>query len=113
MMQSLQANQITLATLKEQFGLTIAREPQFFSEWQLVSEPLTEIEIQVLDRIKSNFENLLEEPLLLEGAVKMVVLSGLLDLAGFYQPPFRIKTEASISIRSVDDEENGVKRSRC
>ncbi len=108
MMQSLQANSITLATLREQFRLTLARDPQFFSEWQSLTEPLTELEIRSLDRIKSNFENLLEEPPLLESAVKMVVLSGLLDLAGFYQPPFRIRTEASIQIRSMEDEENGV-----
>jgi hypothetical protein len=38
-----------------------------------------------------------------EEAVKMVVLSPLLDLAGFYQPPFEIETEASVEISAEDD----------
>ena len=38
-----------------------------------------------------------------EEAVKMVVLSPLLDLAGFYQPPFEIETETPIKISAEDD----------
>jgi hypothetical protein len=38
-----------------------------------------------------------------EEAVKMVVLSPLLDLAGFYQSPFAIETEISIEITAEDD----------
>jgi len=40
----------------------------------------------------------------LEKSVKMVVLSPLLDLAGFYLPPFRIATEKQVQI-AVEDEE--------
>ncbi|NET33340.1 MAG: restriction endonuclease subunit R [Cyanothece sp. SIO1E1] len=106
MIQTLKANKVTLADLKEQFSLTVSREPQFFPEWQsaLDSDHLPAADIEALERVKSNFENLLEEPPLLEGAVKMVVLSRLLDLGGFYQPPFRIKTEREISIASPDPE---------
>jgi hypothetical protein len=38
-----------------------------------------------------------------EEVVKMVVLSPLLDLAGFYQPPFEIETETSIEISAEDE----------
>jgi len=38
-----------------------------------------------------------------EEAVKIVVLSPLLDLAGFYQPPFEIETETPIRISAEDD----------
>ncbi len=38
-----------------------------------------------------------------EEAVKMIVLSPLLDLAGFYQPPFEIETETSTEISAVDE----------
>ncbi|MFN6461694.1 MAG: hypothetical protein RMZ41_007570 [Nostoc sp. DedVER02] len=38
-----------------------------------------------------------------EEAVKMVVLSPLLDLVGFYQPPFEIETEKSTDISAVDE----------
>ncbi|MEH1897533.1 MAG: hypothetical protein V7K94_19950 [Nostoc sp.] len=38
-----------------------------------------------------------------EEAVKMVVLSPLLDLVGFYQSPFEIETEKSTDISAVDE----------
>ncbi|MEL6381694.1 MAG: type I restriction endonuclease subunit R, partial [Cyanobacteria bacterium J06626_18] len=39
-----------------------------------------------------------------EEAVKMVILSPLLDLAGFYQAPFSIQTEESVEITAQDEE---------
>jgi predicted type IV restriction endonuclease len=103
-MQALQANRVTLATLESQFGLRATGDRAFFNEWQAAPETITPQEQQMLDRVKANFDSLLKEPPLLEGAVKMVILSPLLDLAGFYQPPFRIRTEAEISISSADEE---------
>ncbi|KAM3100663.1 hypothetical protein ACKFKG_00570 [Phormidesmis sp. 146-35] len=35
--------------------------------------------------------------------MKLVVISPLLDLAGFYQPPFLIKTEVSTTLEIEDD----------
>jgi hypothetical protein len=40
---------------------------------------------------------------MLEEAVKMVVLSPLLDLAGFYQLTFEIETETSVEISAEDE----------
>jgi predicted type IV restriction endonuclease len=108
MVQILQSHKVTLGDLHQQFQLAIARDPQFFFEWQSIPQTTTADEIELLDRIKSNFENMLQTPPFMEGAVKMVVLAGLLDLAGFYQPPFRIRTEPSIRISSPDGEEEGV-----
>ncbi|QLE56427.1 type I restriction endonuclease [Nostoc sp. TCL26-01] len=59
---------------------------------------ISELEKQYLDRVKSNYLSLLENSPLLEDAVKLVVLSPLLDLAGFYHSPFHISTEESIEI---------------
>jgi hypothetical protein len=47
---------------------------------------------------------LLEYPVI-ESIVKMVVLSPLMDLAGFYEPPLRVQGEANIQISG---EEEGV-----
>lgn len=108
MVQTLKASKVNLGDLREQFGLTLSNDPLFFPEWQSAlgsKDVITAAEHEALKRVKSNFQNLVEAPPLLEGAVKMVVLSPLLDLAGFYQPPFRIKTEATISISSPDEEE--------
>ncbi|WP_325034728.1 hypothetical protein [Nostoc sp. 'Lobaria pulmonaria (5183) cyanobiont'] len=59
---------------------------------------MTELEKQYLDRVKNNYLNVLENAPLLEEAVKLVVLSPLLDLAGFYRSPFYIATEESVEI---------------
>lgn len=110
MVQIVQARKVTLGLLETEFGLVANSIPQFFTEWISPKAELTEPENQALARVKSNFEHLIKEPPLLEEAVKMVVLSPLLDLAGFYQPPFRIKPEAEISIEATDSEEGVVIR---
>lgn len=102
MTQTIQAKDITLHDLKTRFQLVQTEELQFFREWQDGLPEIAADEKHSIDRIKRNYNSLIEYPPLLENAVKMVVLSPLLDLAGFYQPPFRIETEASIDILSED-----------
>lgn len=104
MVQVIQARKVTLGLLETEFGLIANPSPQFFTEWTAPEVRLNDAELQALARVKSNFEHLLKEPPLLEEAVKMVVLSPLLDLAGFYQPPFRIKPEAEIPIEASDED---------
>jgi len=62
------------------------------------------MEQRILDRLKRNYLYLLEYPVM-ESLVKMVVLSPLLDLAGFYEPPFRVEGETNIQIAAEDEGE--------
>ncbi|BAU15411.1 hypothetical protein LEP3755_59690 [Leptolyngbya sp. NIES-3755] len=110
MAQAVQARKVTLGLLETEFGLQVATNPQFFTEWIAPETLVTDPELQALARVKSNFEHLIKEPPMLEEAVKMVVLSPLLDLAGFYQPPFRIQPEKAIEIEAIDPEEGVVIR---
>jgi predicted type IV restriction endonuclease len=87
-----------------------AQDPQFFSEWQSPVSEVIASEIQTLNRIKENFENLMSTPPVLEGAVKMVIVSGLLDLAGFYRQPFNIYAEKQIEVSSPGEEEGVIIR---
>lgn len=103
MVQTLPAKAITLHELTEKFGLQLVEDEQSFREWQDDQPEIPEEERQRLDRVKASYSNLLEDPPLLENTVKMVVLSPLLDLAGFYLPPFRIRSEKSSEI-SLEDE---------
>lgn len=103
MVQIIQARDITLYDLEDKFGLQLTVDTHFFQEWSQNLLPLTDTEKQSLERVTSNYFNLTKRRTMLEEAVKMVVLSPLLDLAGFYQPPFEIETETSIEI-SADDE---------
>ncbi len=98
MVQIIQGQNVTLAYLKENFALKKSEDEQSFPEWFDNLPGITELEKQYLDRVKTNYLSLLENAPLLEEAVKLVVLSPLLDLAGFYRPPFYIATEASIEI---------------
>ncbi|MEC4984067.1 MAG: restriction endonuclease subunit R [Oscillatoria sp. PMC 1068.18] len=104
MVQVISPNDITLEEIQAQFQLEETTNADFFLEWQENLPNLTDTEKQALKRIKSNYFNLVSRRPLLEEAVKMVVLSPLLDLVGFYQPPFAMQTEAAVEITAKDDE---------
>ena len=103
MAQTIPAQDITINDLKTKLNLQQTNERQFFREWQDNLPEVSESEKQLLERIKTNFLNLIEYLPMLENAVKMVVLSPLLDLAGFYQRPLRISTEKQVEIVSEDE----------
>ena len=106
MAPAIRSNMICLADLEQKFGLSLTEDPDFFREWQTPAVTLAADEIQHLDQVKRHFQYLLRQPPVLEGAVKMIVLSPLLELAGFYDPPFQIRTEAEISISSPDPDDS-------
>ena len=97
------ASQVSVDYLEEQYGLQESSQADFFTEWTTGLEALTKLEKQYLDRVKNHFKHLLKSPPLLENSVKMVILSPLLDLAGFYDEPFRIKSEVSVEIAAEDE----------
>jgi hypothetical protein len=104
MVQTIPATQVTLRALKQEFGLQQAQSPTFSPEWSEDHSALSETELQLLDRVKANFVELMEDPPMLENSVKMVVLAPLLDLAGFYHKPFRIETETSVEVEMKDED---------
>ena len=104
MVQVIQSKDISLDELQVQFNLQVSLQDDFFSEWQDNLPALTELESQQLKRVQSNYINLSGRKTFSEEAVKMVVLSPLLDLAGFYQAPFAIQTEESIEVMATDDD---------
>jgi hypothetical protein len=104
MVQTIPATQVTLRELKQEFGLQQAQSLTFFPEWSEDHAALSETELQLLDRVKANFVELMEDPPMLENSIKMVVLAPLLDLAGFYHKPFRIETETSVEVEMKDED---------
>lgn len=105
MIQTIQAN-LNLRDVKEKFNLHLADNEGFFWEWSDDLAELTDLEKQLLDRVKANYSHLAERPML-DNTVKMVVLSPLLDLAGFYQAPFDFKSELEVSIPIAAQDELG------
>ena len=102
MIQAIPATEITLRTLRQSLNLQTA-PIDFFSEWQTDLPALSVVEQASLDRVRTNFLDLLEDPPVLENSVKLVILAPLLDLAGLYRRPFRITTETSIDIDLEDE----------
>ena len=102
MPSTLPAEKVTLYDLEQRFQLQQRDAAQFFPEWQQELLPLTESEQQRLDRVKAIYANLARRSVL-ENTVKMAIVSPLLDLAGFYLPPFYISTEEEVQIQAEDD----------
>ncbi len=94
----LNASELTLNDLHDRFALSRITEPAFFPEWCRDSTPLTEMEQLLLDRVQHNFLDQLAARSIIEETVKMVVLSPLLDLAGFYRSPYGIESEVPIQV---------------
>lgn len=104
MAQLIQANELTLSEVEDQFNLRqIIDDPSFFREWQDDLPELSESEKPALDRVKTEFLYLNKFPML-EDLVKMVVLSPLLSLAGFYRPPIRPVLEKRVDVAVNDGE---------
>ncbi|MCC5621456.1 type I restriction enzyme HsdR N-terminal domain-containing protein [Nostoc sp. CHAB 5715] len=102
MVQILQGKDITLAQLIDEFGLQLADDEDFFSEWRHNLPELSDLEKESLNEVKAGYLHLSKYPIL-EPVVKMVVLSPLLRLGGFYQPPFYIASEQEVKISSEDE----------
>jgi hypothetical protein len=101
MLEIIQAEKIKVYDLEKKFQLKLSENANFFTEWQECLPELNEIEKQELNRVKDSYLNLTKRPML-EDMVKMVVLSPLLNNAGFYLPPFYSTSEASVEISDKD-----------
>ncbi len=94
----------TFSQLQTEFNLQRSTNNQFFTEWLNPDSELTEKERQALDAIQQKYFYQLSDGQLGEETIKLIVLSPLLDLAGFFEPPFRFKTEATVQIAVESDE---------
>ena len=99
------SNQTTLRELNREFGLKLAHDPDFFTEWRTSLLLLTEAEQQTLVHIRHNFFTQVEGVQLSENLVKMIVLSPLLDLAGFQGRNFLVRDAVGVEI-AVEDQQS-------
>lgn len=103
MVQIIQAQDIDLRYLIENFGILVVEDNQFFREWQEDLPEISDSDKQLLDKVKAGYLNLLNYPPLLEDVVRMAVLDPILFIADFYLAPFYVKSEQSIDISEEDD----------
>jgi len=95
----------TLKYLRDNFNLERISESDFFPEWQEELPTLTDTDIQTLNRIRDRYFHQLDEGMMLESGVKMMIVSPLLELAGFYDPPFRSRFEPPVDVAIDTGEE--------
>ena len=110
---------VTLKDLRQQFGLQLSPDRDFFAEWrdspavrqdrseapQALSTPnLTAADRAALDRIRHRYRYYTQEDLMLEESIKMMIVSPLLEIAGLYDSPFRTQFENTIEIAVEGDE---------
>lgn len=103
MVQTIQASDINLWDLKRDFNLSRRDDPEFFWEWQRDLPTISEVDKAILDSVKQDYLHLSEYSMT-EAIAKMVVLSPLLKLAGFYRPPFYLVAEKSVEIQTEDQQ---------
>lgn len=95
----------TLSDAENRFGFVRVEDEQFFPEWCEELPALTEIDKENLDVLRRRYIYHRTDGSLLEGTVMLLLVSPLLALAGFYDPPFRIKAEESVDVVVDDGEE--------
>jgi predicted type IV restriction endonuclease len=105
MVQTIQAKEIDLRYLIENFGLQRSQDDQFFREWQDNLPEITESQKQLLDQVRDGYFNLLDYPPLLEDIIRIAIVDPILFISGFFLYPFYIKSEQSVELVTED---NGV-----
>ncbi|MFB2835143.1 type I restriction endonuclease [Floridanema evergladense] len=102
---SIGENIISLEQVEEKFNLFQSENDDFFTEWYENLAEVTDSEKQALDKVKSRYIYHRKSGPLAEGTVKLIVLSPLLEMAGFYDAPFRIDSEVTVQIAARDLDE--------
>ena len=102
MPQTLQAREVNLDQLQEDFGLVHLRDRKLFTEGTIELPSLTVAEMELLDEVNDEFSYLSAKDAL-EPIVKMVVLAPLLRIAGFFRPPFKVTAEKKVELMTEDE----------
>lgn len=95
----------TLAEAEQRFNLHRTENEEFFSEWRTGLPDLSEGETMGLNQLRRRYLYQRTEGYLLEGTVMLLLASPLLAIAGFYDPPFKVRAEESVEIILDDSEE--------
>jgi hypothetical protein len=94
-----------LADAENRFGFIRIEDERFFPEWCAELPEISDGDKAGLDVLRRRYLYHRAGGNLLEGTVMLLLVSPLLALAGFYDPPFRIKAESSVDLVLDDDEE--------
>lgn len=95
----------TLAEAERRFNLVRNEDEAFFPEWQSELPDLIEADHSALSELRRRYLYQRSEGQLLEGTVTLLLVSPLLTVAGFYDPPFKVRAEESVQLTLKDGDE--------
>lgn len=104
MTQTKQAKDIDLRYLIDNFSIELVLDEEFFYEWQEGLPVITDLDKQLLDKVKTGYFNLLNYPPLLEDVVRMAIIDPILFIGDFYISPFDVKSEEPVDIAVPDED---------
>lgn len=95
----------TLADAERLLQVSRTEDETLFQEWQIDLPGLSVQDTAALTQLRQRYIYQRSEGQLLEGTVTLLLTSPLLAIAGFYDPPFKIRAEESVQLRLNDGEE--------
>ncbi|MEA5616941.1 type I restriction endonuclease subunit R [Cronbergia sp. UHCC 0137] len=95
----------SLNDLRSRCNLSQAEDELFFKEWFEELPELNQEEKAGVARIKQRYDYHRVNGLLLEGTINLLVVSPILELAGFLDPPYSIRSPYGIYLELEDPEE--------
>ncbi|MDJ0662410.1 MAG: type I restriction endonuclease subunit R [Crocosphaera sp.] len=95
----------TFNDLQNKLNSTQTEEDNFFREWYEKLPEITEAEQSTITRIKQRYDYHRSSSLLLKGTINLLVVFPLLEVAGFLDPPFRIKSPESVELIIEDPDQ--------
>jgi hypothetical protein len=93
----------TLGQVEELLGITLSDDRNFFTEWLNDLDDLREVDRLRLDQVRRNYLYQASDGALLEETIKMIILSPLLELAGFYQAPYKFRAEVAVEVETIGE----------
>jgi hypothetical protein len=103
MLETITPKNISLKKSEKKFNLQRATEPDFFQECRENLPEISELQKQLLDKVKAGYLSLLSYQKLPENSLKKTVVAPLLFIGGFSHSPFHLEAEKSIEVVAEND----------
>jgi hypothetical protein len=96
----------------QRFNIQPTTDKNFFCEWQTDLPELTEVEKAGCDRLKNRYLYYAADGSICEGTVNAVMISPLLELLGFFDPPYKVRSEyfVRLTIQTEDSDQDSILR---
>lgn len=97
-----------------QFNVHFDAEPGFFPEWQAPLPELTPQEQIGLARLRDRYLYYAADGSISEGTINAVMISPLLELLGFFDPPYKVRGEyfVRLSVTPMGEDDASILRGR-